>query len=265
MRYAFKKARRVRLYDIATGQHLATIRDTKNAKFTGDQETQYAEGLDGAKLAAFDLNKVAGFEATNGAVDTDYLALQVGGTELVVKNGTGVMVREVLETADGNTVTLAHKATGVAGNEIGFVYAVRADGNPGDAYAQAAAASATECAYDAETKTVTLPTGVFSAKDKVVVDYFPTFAEYREIVNDANKFSKTVRAVVDAWFTDICSEEDVPMQVVMEKGKISGTIDMSYGDQAAVQNIKIESLIAACDEVQSLWTMFTYDEEQITE
>lgn len=265
MRYAFKKARRVRLYDIATGKHEATIRDLQNSKFTGDQETQYAEGLDGAKLAAFDLKKVAGYEATNGAVDTDYLALQVGGEEVVIKNGTDIMIREVQVSEDGTTITLNHKAAGDAGSEIGYIYAVRADGNPGDAYEQAATASATEFAYDPETKTITLPTGVFKAGASVVVDYCPTFAEYRQIINDANEFSKTVRVVVDAWFTDICSEVDVPMMVVMDKGKISGAIDLSYGDQAAVQNIKIEALVNACDEVQSLWKMYTYDEEQIVD
>lgn len=261
MKYALKKIRMMRVYDINSGVHKVTLNDLKTAQFTGSQETIYVEGTDGAKLVGFDINKVAGFNATNATVDDGYLAMQVGAEPVKVTNGNAIQIRKVLTTADGVTVELPYAASGDAGNEIGFIYAKAADGMPGDAYTQAAEASATEFAY--ADKVITLPTGVFKANDQVIVDFFPTFKEYTMIENDADKFAMTGRIVVDAWFTDVCTQLDVPMQVVMARGKISGEVDMSFGDAVAVQSVAVEALSSACDEDANLWRMYTYDEEEI--
>ena len=94
----------------------------------------------------------------------------------------------------------------------------------------------------------------------MIVDYYPVFSEYEEISNDANKFSMAGEVIVDAWFTDLCTEADVPLQLYLSKGKISGTIDLSAGDQAAVQGIEIESLTKACaGDSKNLWTLRKYD------
>lgn len=70
----------------------------------------------------------------------------------------------------------------------------------------------------------------------------------------------TGEVIVDAWFTDICTEVDVPLQLYLPKGKISGAVDISVGDQAAVQNIEIEALTRACDgDNKNLWTLRKYD------
>ena len=100
----------------------------------------------------------------------------------------------------------------------------------------------------------------------MVVDYYPKFSKYQRIDNDADKFSMTGRVIIDAWFTDLCTREDVPLQVVMESGKISGELDLSFSDQAAVQNVAVESMASACyGASQNLWKLYTYDEEEIVE
>lgn len=266
MQYAFKKMRRMRVYDAATGEHKVTLNQFKTAQFTGSNDTVYAEGADGAKLAAFETNKVAGFNGTNGSIDAGFIALQVGSEPVEVTNGTEIMLRAELKTADGTTVVLPHKATGDEGNEIGFIYAVDKNGQPAKSYPQAAEASATAFAFVPTTKTITLPTGVFKAGDGVVVDYYPKFSKYQRIDNDADKFSMTGRVIIDAWFTDLCTREDVPLQVVMESGKISGELDLSFSDQAAVQNVAVESMASACyGASQNLWKLYTYDEEEIVD
>lgn len=261
MKYAFKKTRRIIINDLATKKHKVTLNDLKNLKINGSQDVVYAEGQDGAKLAAFDVNKVASITAENGSVDEGYLALQVGSEVVKVTNGSSILIREEFEIKDGDTsVTLSYKANGAAGNEVRYIYKADSNGLPGDSFAQNAAASATEFAYEPDTKTITLPTNAFKTGDTVIIDYYPTFKEYEEIANDANKFSMTGEVIVDAWFTDLCSEVDVPLQLYLPKGKISGTIDLSAGDQAAVQGIEIESLTKACNgENKNLWTLRKYD------
>lgn len=261
MKYAFKKIRRIIIKDLATKKHLVTLNDLKNLKINGSQDTVYAEGQDGAKLAAFDVNKVASITAENGSVDEGYLALQVGSEIVKVTNGSSVLYREEFGINDGDTtVTLSYKANGAVGNEVKCIYKADRNGLPDQVYTQNATANATEFAYDPATKVITLPTGAFVGGDTVIVDYYPTFSEYEEIANDANKFSMNGEVYVDAWFTDLCSSEDVPLQLHLPKGKISGTIDLSVGDQAAVQGIEIESLTRACNgDTKNLWTLRKYD------
>lgn len=260
MKYAFKKVRRIILNDLATKKHKVTLNDLKNFAIQGNQDTVYAEGADGAKLAAFDVNKVASITAENGAVDEGYLALQVGSEVVKVTNGSSILVREEFEVKDSdNTVKLSYKATGATGNEVKYIYKADVNGNPAEDYTQNATASATSFAFDPDTKIITLPTGAFSTGDTVIVDYYPKFSEYEEIYNEANKFSMACEVIVDAWFTDLCTEKDVPLQLYLAKGKISGEIDLSAGDQAAVQNVSIESLQQSCGTNKTLWVLRKYD------
>lgn len=265
MKYALKKLRYLRVFDLETGKLDAMMNDLQKGQFTGSQETVYAEGQDGAKLAAFDINKVAGFNTSNGTIDMGFLSMQVGGELVDVENGSEIVMHKVLETTDGTTVTLEQKVAGETGNELGYIYALGKDGMPDYSHpiAQAAAASATEFAYDPNTGVITLPTGKFKAKDSVAVEYQPEFTNYTRLDNESSKFAKTGRVVIDAWFTDLCSDTDVPMQVVMEKGKISGEVDISIGDQAAVHNIEVEAMSTVCDENKKLWSWYIYDEDDI--
>lgn len=261
MKYAFKKVRRIIINDLATREHRVTLNDLKNFKINGSQDTVYAEGQDGAKLAAFDVNKVASITAENGTVDEGYLAMQVGTEVVKVTNGSSILIREEFEVKDGSkTVVLNYKATGETGNEVKYIYKADRNGLPSTSFTQNATASATEFAYAPETKTITLPTDAFQNGDTVIVDYYPTFTEYEEISNDADHFSMSGEVIVDAWFTDLCSESDVPLQLYLPKGKISGTIDISAGDQAAVQGIEIESLTRSCaGDAKTLWILRKYD------
>lgn len=261
MKYAFKKVRRIIINDLATKQHKVTLNDLKNFKINGSQDTVYAEGQDGAKLVAFDVSKASTISAENGTIDEGYIALQVGSEVVKVTNGSSILVREEFEITGGNTtVTLSYKVNGILGNEIRYIYKADANGLPGNAYEQNATASATHFSYDPSKKTITLPTDAFVDGDTVIIDYYPTFKEYEEISNDSNKFSMSGEIIVDAWFTELCSDRDVPLQLYLAKGKISGNIDLSAGDQAAVQGIEIEALTRSCaGENKALWVLRKYD------
>lgn len=262
MKYALKKVRRIIANDISTSKHLFTLSDLKTVQLTDGQDTVYADGSDGAHLAAFDTTKTSTITATNGAIDEGYIAAQVGSDVEVITSGKSVKIRETLVTADGTSVTLTNKASGTAGAEIKWIYPVDANGTPDSAkaYAQAGTASATEFSFAAATKIITLPTGKFTTGDTVVIDYYPTFTEYEEIQNKADSFSVTAEIIVDGWFTDICTQADVPLQLVMSRGKISGALDLSFGDQAAVQNVSIEGMTPNCDGVKkTLWVLRKYD------
>lgn len=269
MKYAFKKIRKITGKDIATGKNKFILSDIKTATITGSAETIWADGTDGAHLVGFDVNKVAGITADNGSIDIGYLETQTGGTLKRVENGTDIMFTEelVVESDDsgGQKIVLTHKASGIAGNEIKFIYPVDTTGDPEreNAYEQNATASETEFSYTPDTKTITLPTGKFNIGDRVYVEYFPTFDTYEELDNDADKFSETVAVYVDAWFTDICTKKDVPLQMVLPSGKVSGEINYQIGDQAAVQSLSIDSMYSCGS--KAMWKLYKYDMTDVSD
>lgn len=268
MRYALKKIRNIVGRDIATGKNKFTLSDLKSLTISGNSDVVWADGADGAHLVGFDTNKVATIEAENGSIDIGYLETQTGGTLMKVENGNEVLFTEVLTvsvSAGTTTAKTSYKASGVAGNEIGYSYPLDSTSDPDrlNAYSQGATASANEFAYDPDTKTITLPTGKFKAGDKVYVEYFPTFSAYEQLDNDSNKFSETVSVFANVWLTDICTKKDIPAQLVMQSGKVSGEISYQMGSDAAVQNVSIEAL-QACGE-KNLWKLYKYDTTEIVD
>ena len=262
MRYALKKVRKITGRDIATGKNKFVLSDLKSLTISGNSDVVWADGADGAHLVGFDTNKVSTIEAENGSIDIGYLETQTGGTLTKVENGTGVLFTETLTVASGKVKT-THKASGVVGNEIGYIYPLDATSDPDrmNAYVQGAEANASAFKYDPETKEITLPTSKFQDGDKVYVEYFPTFTSYEELDNDSDKFSETVAVYADIWLTDICLKKDIPAQLVMESGKVSGEINYQMGSDAAVQNVSIEALTNCGD--RTLWKLYKYDMTEI--
>lgn len=262
MKYALKKIVSLRHYAGGTMKHKFTLNDLKSAQLTGDSELVYAEGTDGAKLAAFDINKVAGFNCSNGAIDEGALAAQVGSEVVTVTSGNEILLRDEIELTAGMigeagavTVTLRGTPAGdTPAASVKLVAKASESGTPdGKVYDT----------FTATGKTVAITDTELKAGDTIIVDYYPNITNYKKIVNDADKFTETGMFVIDAWFTDLCTNEDVPMQLVLRRGKMTGNIDMSFGDQVAVQNITVEAMYNACKGSKGLWEMYTYDEENI--
>ena len=264
MRYALKKVRNIVGRDIATGKNKFVLSDLKSLTISGNSDVVWADGADGVHLVGFDTNKVSTIEAENGSIDIGYLETQTGGTLKKVENGKDVLFTEVLTVANGKVKT-THKASGIAGNEIGFVYPLDGTSDPDrmNAYEQGASATETAFAYTPTTKEIELPTDKFHDGDKVYVEYFPTFSSYEELDNDSDKFSETVAVYANVWMTDICTKKDIPAQLVMESGKVSGEINYAMGNDAAVQNVSIEAL-TSCGE-KNLWKLYKYDLSAVLE
>ena len=263
--FILKKVRSITIEDRATNEQKVSLVQLKNIGLSTNQEFTDATGKDNVTLARFETAKKATITASSGMVSTNYLAMQLGAEIETVKGKSGMIrVTEILETTDGQTVTLKNKAQGLLGNEVKWIYAEEF-GAAGQGYKQHSSADATRFKYDAGTKIITLPTGVFKSGDKVVVSYYPKFSEMERIVNSANNYSAVGRVIIDAYFSDPCDDQDVLVQIKMERGKISGTLDLQFGDQSAVQNIEIEALTNVCEENQSLFEIYVYDLENVTD
>ena len=255
MRYALKRIRKITGRDIETGKNKFVLADLKSMTINGTAEVIWADGNEGSHLVGFDTAKASTLEAENGSIEMGYLETQTGGVMKKVENGTGVLFSEIL-TVETNKATTTHKASGVAGNEIKFVYPLDATGDPdrANAMTQDATASKGKFAYAPTNKEIDLAHNDLKDGDKVYVEYFPTFKSYEELDNDVDKFSETVSVYADVWLTDICTKKDIPAQLVMDAGKVSGEISYAMGSDAAVQNISIEGLQLAETEIYGVCT-----------
>ena len=269
MRYVLKKARRVTINDTVTKKHKFTIVEIKSASLNNGQETQFAEGVDGSQLAAFDSKKTTQFTFESGVLSTGVIEAQTGGSLVEVTNGTAVKyIEEFTLSGSATTITLAHKARGTTGNEVGWIYKEDSTGEPltdsSNSFAQGATASATAFSYDATTKVITLPTGKFADGDTVYVEYFPKYTKYTELSNDADKFSVTGEVYVDAYWTDVCTKKDVALQLYCPAGKVSGAFEFTFGDSVATQKVTIDALVDQCrGKTKTLFTLRNYDNEDI--
>lgn len=281
MKYAFKKARRIRIEDISTRESKATLNDLTDVTFQGSSETVYAEGADGARLAAFDINKVSSLTATNGSIDLDTLALQVGTRTNYVESGNAISYRDIhtvtASEATANKFTSRFVASGVTGQEIKYAYTVDASGIPdlsgkfdddgeyeyNSRLTQDTTVGAGKFKYTPSTRILEFNTGFLTAGMVIIFDYYPTTENYTEIINDGDKFSISGRVIVDAWFTDLCTDDDVPVQIVLDKGKLSGEYSIGFGNQAATHQITVEATTSACSEEKTLWHLYVYDEDNM--
>lgn len=234
--------------------------DLQDVTWTNEQETYYATGLNGARIGSADRNKYSRLTVNNGAIVDGVIAAQSGSDW---ETGTIVMENflDDLTTSNGTSVTLTHKAVGAEGSEVKFIYACGSDGVASEKYEQAAAASDTAFSYDDTTGVVTLPTGKFSAGDKVVAEYDISISNAKKLTNMTNKFSSRGTMQAQAWVQDPCSSKSYPARLIMDNAKVSGNFEIATGTDFAAQNVEFESM-QSCSSAK-LWDFIVFDEEDI--
>ncbi len=263
-KYIIQNIDAVSAFDLDNGVLLFRAEDLKDGTMTNEQETVYATGKNGVKIGSGDRNKASRFTATNGAIVDGIIAAQVG-SDVVVENTVVPDYFEVLTVgADATKVKTTYKASGKTGEEIKFIYSRNPDGTAGAKYPIGATASAEVFAYDPATRTITLPTGVFSEKDEIIAIYDITVKNVKHIQNVEDKFSKAVKAVYDIWAKNICTEKAYFGKIIYPKGKVSGNWELAFGDDPSVQSLEIEALSGGCSGASKLlWDMYIFDGDDI--
>lgn len=263
-KYIIQNIDAVSAFDLDNGVLLFRAEDLKDGTMTNEQETVYATGKNGVKIGSGDRNKASRFTATNGAIVDGIIAAQVG-SDVVVENTVVPDYFEVLTVgADATKVKTTYKASGKTGEEIKFIYFRNPDGTAGAKYPIGATASAEVFAYDPATRTITLPTGVFSEKDEIIAIYDITVKNVKHIQNVEDKFSKAVKAVYDIWAKNICTEKAYFGKIIYPKGKVSGNWELAFGDDPSVQSLEIEALSGGCSGASKLlWDMYIFDGDDI--
>ena len=262
-KYTIQNIDAVTGYDLEDGSLLFRAEDLHNGEMTNEQETVYATGKGGVRISAADRNKASRFTAENGTIVEGIIAAQVGTEVKEIKEAVIPDFYEVLAVTGelGSAIAkTTYTAVGETGAEIKFLYSKNVDGTAGKKYTISSAASESAFAYDPDTKTITVPTGM-KAGDEVIVVYDFKVASAKHIQNKEDAFSKTVRAVFDILCKDICTDKSYLGKIVYPKGKVAGNFNLSFGDEFAVQNLEIEAMSGGCSGATNvLWDWFIYDD-----
>ena len=265
-KYIIQNIERITAFDLTNGACDFIMDDLQEAQLSVASEIVYAEGKNGVKIGSADRNKESSFTATNGAIVDGVLAAQLGTD---VELGTFIVPNymDIMTTANGTTATTEYIAQGATGAEITWIYKRNTDGTLGAKYGIAAVASATKFAYNPSTKVITLPTDAFDSGDELVAFYDIEVANAKRIQNAEDKFSKTDKVIFDVFAKDICTEKSYYATIIFYKGKISGTFDLSFGNDPSTQNVEITALSGGCNKGSSklLWDMIIWDADEVTD
>lgn len=204
-------------HDLATGQLLFRLTSLEEPSLQCTAEGEELTDAIGAVITTLYRAKKATFSATNSLISLDLAAAQYG-TKKVVGSADNKIVDSTYEIltipADATTITLAH----VPVNDIKFIYSI-VNGEIGTAYKAGADASATEFVVNAESKTITLPTGLTG---KVYVEYQYETENAVLIKNRASQFPEACSLTIYAYFKDKCNENLVYSgKIICPKAKLN--------------------------------------------
>lgn len=197
----------------STGEVLCMVDQIESPSFECSGEQVSPVDSLGVKVATFNRSKGVKFSAENSRINTSLLSAQFGSTKETASESAPIISpwTEVITvgfstgTTANTTVTLEHTAVGTAGAEIGFIYKLNSDGSfSGTKYAQAAAASATEFAYAADTITLPTTTGALAGTDRFLVKYNYSAESGVRIANNASEFALGGLWDEEVLFADIC-------------------------------------------------------------
>lgn len=161
-----------------------------------------------------------------------------------------------------NTSTLTtFTALGTVGSEIKYIYEINANGSLGTKYTQTTSTTPqlTEFKYDANTKALTFNASVTMTKGttKLCAFYDRTVAMAGWITNESDKYSETLKLIVDCTAIDNCDQE-YHVQFIIPRADFEGNFDIKVGNEASTQGFSAEALAGGCGMTNEFYTMIVY-------
>lgn len=252
--FVIDRIRRGTMFSDTTGEVLWTVTQVRDASLTMSSETAEATDALGNTIVQFDRSKSAEFSGTNALWNLGLSAAQFGN-EKVVANETNKIrtpMYEQLVVANGK-ITLAHVPAGTIGAEIKYIYALNGDSSLGTRYTLGTAASNTEFALDAATKTITVPTGV-TGNIAVFYDYDAEQAVMLEA--NASEFPKAGKFVLEVIGKDTCDKTATYVAyIVFPNAKLKSDFDLSFTTDGG-HPFSMEMMQDYCDLEKRLFNIY---------
>ena len=215
------------------GEYMYSINQITNPSLNVSlSDTAQAVDALGTPIQEFDRGRSAEFSAENSIFDLSLYAAQMGkDVEVATADNGNVIVAPMFEEIEvKGTEGETYVTKKVPVDALSRVYAMNPDGTLGTVYEVASAASATEFAYDVESHTITLPTGLKAANvSNLFVMYEYETKEATAVVADAINFPKNGKFVMEVLGTSVCDPDMlIHAYVVFPNAKLDGNVDYSF-------------------------------------
>lgn len=211
----------------------------------------------GSPIMIFDRAKKAEFTASNAILDLGLAAAQFGSAKEFASDTNKIVTPKFQTftiTEAQTSIVLAEKPVGVTGAEIKHIYGVNKNTSISENYVLGATASATEFTVDAETKTITLPTGL-PAGTIILVKYDYESSSAVKIENDATEFPKAGSAILQVLGHDVCDQETKYVaNIVMPNTKLKSDVDLTFNSKGK-HPMTLEAMQDYCDEKKELFSI----------
>lgn len=227
----------------ANGELIFGFDQIKSGELSGANDTSYAEGKRGVRLATLKTNKTSSFTCENGYIIMSALAQQLGTEVEEASSSSKITVTRaehiaVVDASSTKTLTLGGTPKGASLK----IYSTNSD--------KTKKALVSSEAYSISGTKVTLSGSGSEASAEAGDIYLCTYEEEVEvakrIVNDGESFSEDVRLVINMLGQDICSGVQYLVQCIMPKASVSGEWSLSLGNDPAVHNFSAEASLDVC-------------------
>ena len=265
-KYAVQQIFVVDAFDLDDGSLITRFEDLKTSTFSNNGTVVYAQGgVGNPKIIGFSHSKESSLAIGSAVITDGALEIQTGENVVTITSSTSAPFDEILTVTTADQVLTTYAATGTTNDEIGFVYILNNDGTIGTTLEQATSATTGKFAYATATKTITFATSGAPVGTRILVIYYPTITDVKQIHNATNAFAKNVRLHAKTLFRDTCTGVDYFGVIIYYKAKASEeySLDISADGEPAVHNITFEAL-KACGQ-ETLWDIYIYDSGSITE
>lgn len=219
----------------------AMLDELQDCTISNTQENNDITGKNGAVIGTLKRNKAVTITANNGLIVGGGLAVQTGSE---VEAGSFIVRKNEIVTVNSNSATITGSPAGAAGAEIVTLRKKGLGGMLEGNYTQNATASKTgEFSY--ADKTISFFEGDFEDGDQVVVFYDEEVTNAIRVSNDANTYSKTVKAYIDLTVQDKC-DNVLHGQLICKRLDLTGNFDLSVGGTDSLMAIEGRTLKDTC-------------------
>ena len=244
-----------------SGEYMWSINQITNPSLNVSL-TDTAQAVDalGTPIQEFDRGRSAEFGAENSIFDLSLYAAQMGKDVDVASSTAKITVPafEEIEVAGTDAETYATKKVPTA--DIEKIYAMNNDGTLGTAYVVGTAASDTEFAYDKDTHTISLPTGLEKGSQLFVMYEYES-EQATAVTADAINFPKSGKFVMEVLGTSVCDPDTlVHAYVVFPNAKLDGNVDYSFTTDGT-HPFTIKAMQNYCDSQKKLFSIIIPEED----
>ena len=252
--FLIDRVRRGTMFSDTTGEALWSITQIKDASLNMTSETADATDAIGNVITQFDRSKNAEFSGSNALWDLGLSAAQFGSEKKVATTEGKITVPmyEQLKVS-GSKINLSKTPVGTAGKEIKYIYALNDDSTLGTKYAQAQAASTTEFALDAASKTITVPTGVTG---NIAVFYEYEADEAIMLQNNAVDFPKAGKFMLEVIGKDTCDKTKTYVaDIVFPNAKLKTDMELNFSTDGG-HPFSLQMMQDYCDLEKKLFNIY---------